>query len=77
MWCRENDLLRNTSKTKEVTIDLRRKKTDILPLYIDEVGVERVVDFHVLGVHLEQDLTRAVNTSELLKTAQQRLDFCV
>ena len=34
-WCRENNLLLNTSKTKQVIIDFRRKKTNILPLYIN------------------------------------------
>ena len=74
MWCREDNLLLNTSKTKDV-IDFRRKKTDILPPYIDGDSVERVVGVRFLGVHLEEDLTWAVNTLELLKEAQQRLHF--
>ncbi|KAK3571582.1 hypothetical protein QTP86_014551, partial [Hemibagrus guttatus] len=32
--CRENNLLNNTTKTKELIIDYRRKETDITPLYI-------------------------------------------
>ena len=64
--CRENNLLLNTSKTKQVIINFRRKKTDILPLYIHGDGVERVVDFRFLGVHHEEDLTWGMNTSELL-----------
>ena len=75
MWCRENSLFLNISKPKDVIIDFRRKKTDILPLYINGVSVERVVDFRFLAVHLEEDLTWGVNTSELLKKAHQRLHF--
>ncbi|KAK3561725.1 hypothetical protein QTP86_012698 [Hemibagrus guttatus] len=75
VWCRENNLLLNTSKTKELVIDYRRKKTDILPLIISGDCVERVADFCLLGIYIEEDLTWSVNTSELLKKAQQRLHF--
>ncbi|KAK3565350.1 hypothetical protein QTP86_007129 [Hemibagrus guttatus] len=75
VWCRRNNLLLNTSKTKELVIDYRRKKTDIIPLIISRDCVERVGDFHFLGVYIEEDLTWSVNTSELLKKAQQRLHF--
>ncbi|KAK3534494.1 hypothetical protein QTP86_016310, partial [Hemibagrus guttatus] len=75
VWCRENNLLLNTSKTKELVIDYRRKKTDILPLIISGDCVERAADFRLLGVYIEEDLTWSVNTSELVKKAQQRLHF--
>ncbi|KAK3562969.1 hypothetical protein QTP86_012586 [Hemibagrus guttatus] len=75
VWCRENNLLLNTSKTKELVIDYRRKNTDILPLIISRDWVERVADFRFLGVYIEEDLNWSVNTSELLKKAQQRLHF--
>jgi len=69
VWWKENNLLLNSCKTKEV-IDFRRKKTDILPLYINRDSVERVVDFRFLEVHLEEDLTWVMNPSGLLKKAQ-------
>ncbi len=74
-WCKENNLLLNTSKTKELIIDYRRKKSEIPPLIISGDIVERVADFRYLGVHIEENLTWSVNTSELLKKAQQRLYF--
>ncbi|KAK3544698.1 hypothetical protein QTP86_026097, partial [Hemibagrus guttatus] len=74
-WCRENNLLLNTSKTKELVIDYRKKKTYITPLIISGDCVERVGDFRFLGVYIEKDLTWSVNTSELLKKAQERLHF--
>lgn len=75
VWCGENNLLLNTSKTKEVIIDFRRNKTDISQLYISRNCVEKVSDFCFLGFHIEEDLTWVVNTFELLKKAQQRLHF--
>ncbi|KAL0194752.1 hypothetical protein M9458_008324, partial [Cirrhinus mrigala] len=74
-WCGQNNLSVNTSKTKEVIIDFRRKKTYISQLYISGDGVERVPDFCFLGVNVEEHLTWGMNTSELLKKAQQRLHF--
>ena len=41
MWCGENNLALNISKTKELIIDYRRLKTDILPLMINGDAVER------------------------------------
>ncbi|KAK3533764.1 hypothetical protein QTP70_025824 [Hemibagrus guttatus] len=76
--CKENNLLLNTTKTKELIIDYRRKKTDITPLSISGDCVERVADFQFLGVRIEEGLTWSslvTNTSELLKKAQQRLYF--
>ena len=70
-WCRANNLLINNSKAKELIIDFRRKKTDIPPLIISGDCVERVADS--LGAHIEGSLSWSVNTSELLKKAQQRL----
>lgn len=55
-----NDLLLNISKTKELKIDYRRKKTEI-----QADCVERVADFRFLRVHIEESLSWSVNTSEL------------
>ena len=74
-WCGENNLLLNTAKTQELVVDFRRRKTDIPPLIINGDCVERVSSFRFLGVHMEEDFTWSVNTSELLKKAQQRLYF--
>lgn len=74
-YCRGNNLLLNTAKTKELIIDYRRKKTDIPPLIISGDWVERVADFCFLGVHIGEGLTWSANSTELLKKAQQRLYF--
>ncbi|KAI4888412.1 hypothetical protein NFI96_009397, partial [Prochilodus magdalenae] len=42
-WCKVNDLVLHTSKTKEIVVDFRRtKKPDHLPLHISGAEVERV-----------------------------------
>ncbi len=40
VWCIENNLALNITKTKELIIDCRRKKTDIQPLFINGDTVE-------------------------------------
>ena len=47
-WCKANNLLHNTAKTKELIIDYRRKKTEITPLFISRDCVERVAYFQFL-----------------------------
>ena len=74
-WCSANNLLLNTTKTKELVVDYRRKKTAIQPLLIGGVCVERVSDFRFLGANIMEDLTWGVNTTVLVKKAQQRLYF--
>ncbi|KAI4896218.1 hypothetical protein NFI96_025832, partial [Prochilodus magdalenae] len=75
-WCKVNDLVLNTSKTKEIVVDFRRtKKSDHLPLHISGAEVERVEKVKFLGVHITNHLTRSSNTSYLCMRAQQRLYF--
>lgn len=51
-WCRDKNLL-NTSKTKELIKDLRRKKTEIPAFIIGGDCVEKVADLRFLGVHIK------------------------
>ena len=62
-----------TTKTKELILDFRRNRAPPAPLYINGEGVERVQSFKFLGVHISADLSWSVNTSALVKKAQQRL----
>ena len=74
-WCSLNNLALNSSKTKELVLDFRRKREDPPPLLIRGDLVERVSDFRFLGTYLSQDLTWGTNTNALVKKAQQRLYF--
>ncbi|KAK0154402.1 hypothetical protein N1851_003511 [Merluccius polli] len=64
-----NNLVLNTSKTKEMIVDYRRRKTDLQPICINGESVERVHSFKFL------DLRWSSNTSAVVKKAQQRLHF--
>uniref|UniRef100_A0A3B3BMW9 Alkylated DNA repair protein AlkB homologue 8 N-terminal domain-containing protein n=1 Tax=Oryzias melastigma TaxID=30732 RepID=A0A3B3BMW9_ORYME len=75
-WCTDNNLVLNTSKTKEVIVDFRRsKKVEHIPLLIHGEEVERVDHIKFLGIHITSDLTWSVHASYLVKKAQQRLFF--
>ncbi|MEL7309606.1 MAG: DUF1891 domain-containing protein, partial [Pseudomonadota bacterium] len=75
-WCCRNNLILNTSKMKEVIVDYRRsRKTEHAPLCIHEEAVERVDSIKFLGIHISSDLSWSVNTSHLVRKAQQRLFF--
>src|SRR4029434_7289941 len=74
-WCTLNNLVLNTSKTKELIVDYRRKKSDMQPIAINGERAERVSDFSFLGTHIEEDLSWTRNTTALLKKAHQRLYF--
>uniref|UniRef100_A0A669CX86 Reverse transcriptase domain-containing protein n=1 Tax=Oreochromis niloticus TaxID=8128 RepID=A0A669CX86_ORENI len=74
-WCRDNNLLLNVSKTKEVIVNFQRDHTCHPPLTIDGAAVERVSSTKFLGVHISEDLSWTTNTASLAKKAQQRLYF--
>ena len=54
---------------------IRSKIKVIQPLLIGGLCVERVSDFRFLGVNNMEDLTWGVNTTGLVKKAQERLYF--
>ncbi|KAK0146238.1 RNA-directed DNA polymerase from mobile element jockey [Merluccius polli] len=76
VWCADNNLLLNTSKTKELIVDFRKEKGETHnPIQINGMAVERVSSFKFLGTHISENLTWAINTSSLVKKANQRLFF--
>ncbi|KAI4872019.1 hypothetical protein NFI96_009811 [Prochilodus magdalenae] len=75
-WCHDNNLTLNTQKTKEIIMDLRRSRSQAHPpVYIRGAAVEQVTSFKFLGTHISSDLTWSLNSSVLVKNAQQRLYF--
>ena len=70
-WCEDNNLTLNLDKTKEMMVDMRKKRRPHQPLYIRELEVERVSSFKYLGIHISYDLTWSFNTTQLVKRAQQ------
>uniref|UniRef100_A0A3P9KN81 Reverse transcriptase domain-containing protein n=1 Tax=Oryzias latipes TaxID=8090 RepID=A0A3P9KN81_ORYLA len=74
-WCRDNNLLLNVGKTKEIVVNFQRGNTQHLPLIIDGTAVERVSSTKFLGVHISEDLSWTAHTTSLAKKGQQRLYF--
>ncbi|MCJ8742393.1 hypothetical protein PDJAM_G00081580 [Pangasius djambal] len=59
-WCADNNLLLNTSKTKELIVDFRKEKSVPLdPIHINGMAVERVSSFKFLGTHISENLSCA------------------
>lgn len=75
LWCKENNLILNINKTKEMIVDFRKSGTVPPPLYIDGVAVEMVPSLKYLGVHLSNTLTWRYNTCSIIKKAHQCLYF--
>ncbi|XP_078793907.1 uncharacterized protein LOC144987939 [Oryzias latipes] len=71
-WCQANNLILNTTKTKEIILDFRKNRVDPPPLHINGNCVERVHSFTLLGTTISADLTGSNNT---IRKAQQRLHF--
>ncbi|KAK3510736.1 hypothetical protein QTP70_021327 [Hemibagrus guttatus] len=63
-WCADNNLLLNTSKSKELIVDFRREKGRTHdPIHINRMAVEHVSNFKFLGTHISEDLSWTTNTS--------------
>ncbi|KAI4897985.1 hypothetical protein NFI96_002273 [Prochilodus magdalenae] len=61
-WCDSNNLSLNLDKTREMTVDFRRKHTVDTPLTIHGNIVESVKSTKILGVHIADDLTWTTHT---------------
>ena len=72
-WCQQNHLILNTSKTKEIVIDFRRKPSPHTPVNIQGSDIEIVDSFKYLGVHLNNKLDWSNNTEALYRKGQSRL----
>ncbi|KAK0145089.1 hypothetical protein N1851_016021 [Merluccius polli] len=64
-WCDDNNLVLNTSKTKEMIV---RRKTDLQPICINGESVERVHSLKFLGVHMDADHGWSSNTAAVVKS---------
>ncbi|KAK0137273.1 RNA-directed DNA polymerase from mobile element jockey [Merluccius polli] len=74
-WCRSNHLQLNTSKTKEMVVDFRRKKPHLQPVSIEGVDVEVVRTYKYLGLQLDDKLDWTANMEAVHRKGQSRLYF--
>ena len=55
-WCQINNLSLNLTKTKEMIVDYRKRRTEHSPILIDGAVVEQVESFKFLGAHINSKL---------------------
>ncbi len=74
LWCQDNCLSLNVSKTKKLIVDFRKRHLlPYTPLMISGTPVERVSSFKYLGVNISEDLTWTTHIQTQVKKARQRL----
>ena len=56
VWCQDNNLSLNVSKTKEMIVDYKQRKAEQTPIHIGGAVVERVESFKFRGVHITNKL---------------------
>jgi hypothetical protein len=69
VWCQENNLSLNVSKTEELIMDYRKRQAGQAPINIDGAVVERVDNFKFLGVHITNELSWSKHTKTVVKRA--------
>ncbi|CAG5871059.1 unnamed protein product [Menidia menidia] len=70
-WFRDN--LQNISKTKELTVEYKKKQMAYHPLRISHTQMERVEGIKCLGANITMDLMWSCQIKTLVKTARQCL----
>ena len=74
-WCEDNNLILNTTKTKELIIDYGKKAGQHLPISINGQVVEWVSSFRFLGTTIHQSLSWNLNISLIISKSNQRIYF--
>jgi hypothetical protein len=73
VWFQDNNLSLNVIKTKEMTVDYRKRRTEHAPILIDGAVVEQVEHFNFLGVHITNKLSLSKHTKTVMKRAWQKI----
>jgi hypothetical protein len=57
VWCQDNNLSLNVSKTKQLIVDYRKGRAEHAPIHINtsRAEVEQVESFKFLGVHITKE----------------------
>ena len=69
MWCQDNKLSLNVSKTEELIVDYRKMRPEHDPIDIDGAIVEQVESFKFLGVHITSKLPWSKHIKTVVKRA--------
>jgi hypothetical protein len=73
VWCKDNILSLNVSKTKELIVDDRKRWAEQAPNNIDGAVVERVESSKILGVHITKELSWSKHTKTVVKRARKNI----
>ena len=71
VWCQDNNLSLNVSKTKELIVHYRKRRAEPAPININGAVVEGVESFKFLGVHITNELSWSKHTKTVVKRARQ------
>ena len=74
-WCRDNFLILNVKKTKELIIDFRKNSAPKTQLQIEGEDVEIVTSYKYLGVTIDHKLTWNNHAEKLVKNIHSRIYF--
>ena len=74
-FCSDQRMVLNTKKTKEMIFDFRVNKTTINSISLNDLEIERVSSFKLLGIWLDDNLKWNSNTDYIVKKARKRLYF--
>ena len=73
VWCQDNNLSLNVSKTKELIVDYRKRRAEQAPINIDRAVVEWVKSFKFLDVHITNELSWSKHTKTVVKRSKHNL----
>ena len=72
-WSKENDMMINPSKTKELLNFSITKFQNFRPLYIDGTEIERVTEAKTLGIIISDDLKWNAHVDAITSKAGKRI----
>ena len=73
VWCQDNNLSLNVSKTKELIVDDRKRQAEQAPININGALVELVESFKFLTVHITNKLSWSKHKKTVVKRLRQNL----
>ena len=71
VWCQDNNLELNVSKTKKKVVDFQTNPPVLTPLTINNEDVEQVNSFMFLGTTISKDLKWSCHITHSVKKARQ------
>ena len=73
VWCQDNNLSLNVSKTKKLIVDYRKWRAEHAPIHINGSVAEQLESFKFLGVHITKQLSWSTHTNIVVKRVRKHL----